>query len=61
MYETSIELLLSEGYKRAALPIIKLHSDLLRKFASDCLNSEAKHDYLIQVATIRTFNPFIDL
>ncbi len=49
MYENSVEILLSEGYKRAALPIIKAHSDLLRRFADDCLNNEAKHDYLLQV------------
>ena len=53
MYEQSIEILLSEGFKRDALPIIKLHSDLLKRFATDCHNIEAKHEYLLQVGAIQ--------
>jgi len=52
MYEQSIEILLSEGFKRDALPIIKLHSDLLKRFGVDCHNKEAKHEYMLQVKNL---------
>jgi hypothetical protein len=52
MYEQSIEILLSEGFKRDALPIIKLHSDLLKRFGVDCHNKEAKHEYMLQVRNL---------
>lgn len=49
MYQSSIELLISHGYKRESIEVIRAHAKLLRTFAHDCHNQEAKHDYLIQV------------
>lgn len=49
MYQYSIELLISHGYRREAIDIIRSHGKLLKTFANDCHNEEAKHEYLIQV------------
>jgi hypothetical protein len=49
MYTQSKNILVSEGFKREALPIIKAHAELLKRFSEDCHNNEAKHDYMLQV------------
>lgn len=49
MFQSSIGLLLSNGFRRETLPIFKSHAKLLQRFASDCHNSEAKCDYMLQV------------
>ena len=49
IYENSIELLMSNGYRREAINIIKSHGRLLRQFASDCHNIESKQDFYLQV------------
>jgi hypothetical protein len=49
MYQFSVEMLLSNGYKREAMQVLRSHASLLRQFANDCHNLEAKKDYLLQV------------
>lgn len=55
MYSVSVEILMSQGYKRETLPILKSHADLLKRFAVDCHNLEAKHDYMLQVSVYRVY------
>ena len=52
MYQTSIEILLSSGYKREAVTILKSHAKILTQFANDCHNLDAKKDYLLQTLTV---------
>lgn len=48
-YQSSIELLLTHGYKRESIKVIRSHASLLKTFANDCHNQEARHEYLLQV------------
>ena len=52
MYQLSTETLLSNGYKREAITILKSHAQLLIQFATDCHNLEAKKDYYLQAFTV---------
>ena len=54
MYQKSTEILITNGYKREAVQVLKSHARLLTQFANDCHIAEAKHDYLLQVFP----NPF---
>lgn len=47
-YKYCIEKLIESGYKRDSIRVIRSYAELLRRFASDCFNIEAKHDYLSQ-------------
>jgi hypothetical protein len=52
MYQLSIDTLLSNGYKREAIRILKSHVGLLIQFATDCHNLDAKKDYYLQAFTV---------
>ena len=49
MFQKSSEILYENGFKRETIKIYKARARLLQRFADDCLNIEAKHDYLLQV------------
>jgi len=52
MYQSCINSLLANGYRRETLQIYKSHAKLLQKFALDCHNQETRYDYILQVYTV---------
>jgi hypothetical protein len=59
MYQKSTEILITNGYKREAVQVLKSHARLLKQFANDCHIAEAKHDYLLQVLFPNPFSTFL--
>ncbi|RNA35696.1 cilia- and flagella-associated 46, partial [Brachionus plicatilis] len=59
LYQTSFEIFAKNGFKRDSIKCLKASSNLLKMFADDCANIEAKKDYFLQA--FETLNKCLEI